>query len=153
MRPVVREIDLKRQIVEGAAKIRQLDARIHGTLLYRSDSAEDHRKWQDACREFHAAYDRLAFPGGYEGAAQRILAGDALAVEAAICFLESRPYFFRSGYMFKAILRKVRRAPLSEDQSARLRHVLARLALWRARKKQNLTDGADARARSACSCQ
>ena len=25
-------------------------------------------------------------------------------VEAAICFLECRPYFFRSGYMFKDIL-------------------------------------------------
>jgi len=46
------------------------------------------------------------FPLGYQGggASRRILYGDPEAMEAAICFLEVRPYFFRSGYMYKDIL-------------------------------------------------
>jgi hypothetical protein len=55
-------------------------------------------------------------------------------MEAAVCFLEVRPYFFRSGYMFKDILRKCKRAPLSREQSARLEAVMAGLAEWRRRK-------------------
>lgn len=51
----------------------------------------------------------------------------------ASCFLECRPYFFRSGYMFKEIHRKARRAPLSPDQMRRLQLVLQRLAEWRGR--------------------
>ena len=72
--------------------------------------------------EFHARYANLAFPGGEQGEVlQRILRGDLEAMKAAICFLEVRPFFFRSGYMFKDILRKCRRAPLSPDQATRLR--------------------------------
>jgi hypothetical protein len=87
-------------------------------------------------QSFHARYDGLAFPGGYQrgGALNRIAYGDPDAMEAAICFLEIRPYFFRSGYMFKDILRKCRRAPLSSDQAARLKTIEKGLLEWRERK-------------------
>jgi hypothetical protein len=52
-------------------------------------------------------------------------------MEAAICFLECRPYFFRSGYMFKDILRRCRRAPLLPQQAVRLKVVEGKLAEWR----------------------
>jgi hypothetical protein len=55
-------------------------------------------------------------------------------MEAALCFLEVRPYFFRSGYMFKDILRKSRWAPLSPEQAARHGAIVAGLAEWRRRK-------------------
>ena len=45
---------------------------------------------------------------------------DSKAMKVAICFLECRPYFFKSGYMFKDILRKVKKAPLSDEQTLRL---------------------------------
>ena len=45
-------------------------------------------------------------------------------MEAAICFLECRPYYFRSGYMFKDILRKAKKAPFSTDQKIRLQVVI-----------------------------
>ena len=94
------------------------------------------REWKEACEEFHARYDGLAFPGGYQrgGALYRIAYGDADTMEAAICFLEIRPYFFRSGYMFKDILRKCRRAPLSSAQASRLKTIEKRLMEWRERK-------------------
>jgi predicted Rdx family selenoprotein len=58
------------------------------------------------------------------------VAGDSFATEAAICFLEARPYFFRSGYMFSDIMRKIKRVPLTPEQAGRLELVIARQALW-----------------------
>ena len=112
------------EILQNARIINELKARIDETVKFRDKNEYKRKEWQKACADFHKEYDALAFPGGYEGAWQRILDGDYKAMEAAICFLEVRPYFFRSGYMFKDILRKARQAPLSEDQRKRLNEVL-----------------------------
>lgn len=86
----------KERIRENAAEIGRLRSRIHETYAHRAKSPEKRREWQQACAEFHARYDGLAFPGGYQGggALNRISRGDQEAMEAAICFLEIRPYFF-----------------------------------------------------------
>ena len=125
---------LKQTILENASRIARLHSRIHKTLVDRGESPEKRRDWEQACAEFHARYDELAFPNGYGGALERISSGDPKAMEAAICFLECRPYFFRSGYMFKDILRRCRRAPLSPGQTARLKTIEEKLAEWRQRK-------------------
>ena len=130
----MRDGGLKPQIMENAEELRRLHARIKETLPLRSKDAAHHDAWKQACALFHSSYDRLAFPGGYEGALQRILAGDADTMEAAICFLECRPYFFRSGYMFQQILRKAKRSPLSKDQYARLHTVIDSVAEWKRNK-------------------
>jgi hypothetical protein len=131
---------LKRQILENSTEIVRLKARIKETLRERTKTPAKRAEWEQACAEFHQRYAGLAFPGGYDGALERILAGDPETTEAAVCFLECRPYFFRSGYMFKDILRKCRRAPLSPQQAARLKAMEQKLADWRegklARKKQ-----------------
>ena len=108
-----------------------MHARVRETFAERGRRPE---AWKDACAAFHASYDALAFPGGYQGALERLLAGDPATMEAAIVFLELRPYFFRSGYMHKKILRYARRAPLAKAQAQRLRTVEARLAQWRERR-------------------
>jgi hypothetical protein len=126
---------IKEQIRENAAEIERLRSRIHETFAHRSKSPERRKQWEQACAEFRSQYPGLAFPGGYQGLVwERILAGDPQTMESAICFLEVRPYFFRSGYMFKDLLRKCRRAPLSSDQAARLRVIEQRLSEWRERK-------------------
>ncbi|MFP5382346.1 MAG: hypothetical protein ACLGG4_08780, partial [Gammaproteobacteria bacterium] len=81
-----------------------------------------------------ARYDELSFPGGYSTAFERIFSGDVEAIETALCFLECRPYFFRSGYMWKEISRKLKRAPLSEQQAERLEIVMNKYNAWRASK-------------------
>jgi hypothetical protein len=124
---------LKRTILENTAEIVRLDRRVEEALVDRNNPA-GRKRHEQACAEFHARYTGLAFPGGYEGAQDRILAGDPETMEAAICFLECRPYFFRSGYMFKDILRKCRRAPLSSDQADRLAKIELKLAAWRKNK-------------------
>jgi hypothetical protein len=126
---------IKQQLRENAAEIVRLNLRIKETYAQRSKSSEKMREWKQACAEFHARYAGLAFPGGGKGdVLQRILRGEPEAMEAAICFLEVRPFFFRSGYMFKDILRKCRRAPLSPDHAARMGIIEKRLLEWRERK-------------------
>jgi hypothetical protein len=124
---------LKRTILESTTELVRLHRRVHETVRERGNP-EGRKKWEKSCEEWHARYNGLAFPGGYVGALERILAGDPESMEAAICFLECRPFFFRSGYMFKDILRKCRRAPLSPDQAARLAAIEQKLAEWLKRK-------------------
>ena len=130
---------LKQLILGNGAEITRLYARIDETLGRRSSSPQGRDEWRTACAQFHERYGELAFPGGYDGAAARILGGDPMAMEAAICFLECRPYFFRSGYMYKELLRKAKRAPLSPEQSERLQVVIQRVAEWRARKSSKVS--------------
>ena len=125
---------LRLLIQRNAEELSLLHSRINETVKFRGHSLAETREWERACEEFHARYSDLAFPGGYSGALDRIVAGDPETMEGAICFLEVRPYFFRSGYMFKDILRKAKRAPLSEDQATRLAEILRRLTVWRASK-------------------
>ncbi len=128
---------IKETIADAAAEIARLHARIHETVRFRDASPQQRDSWKRACSEFHSRYSTLAFPGGYEGAIERILDGDQFSIEAAICFLEVRPYFFRSGYMFSQIVRIVRRANLSPEQELRFRSVIERQALWRAKRLNN----------------
>ena len=126
---------IKATIEHGAAEIKRLHARVHETVRFRDSSPQQRDAWSRACSEFHSRYSSLAFPGGYEGAIERIKAGDSFSIEAALCFLELRPYFFRSGYMFSEILRKLKRVELSVDQASRLAAIVQRQALWRAKRR------------------
>ena len=123
------------EIIRNAEKINQLKARIDETVKYRDKNEHKKKEWQKACAEFHDQYDSLSFPGGYDGALEKIVEGDSQAMEAAICFLECRPFFFGSGYMFKDILRKAKKAPLNEDQRARLHKVLEAYDEYRKSKR------------------
>jgi hypothetical protein len=122
---------IKRLIGEHSAEIVRLQARVNETFANRDSSPQNWSEWQHAAIEFYSRYMTLSFPGGLEGAYERIVSVDLEAMEAAICFLEVRPYFFRSGYMFKDILRKCNRAPLTPTQTARLVSVKERLAEWK----------------------
>jgi hypothetical protein len=130
---------IKEQIRANAAEIVRLHSRIHGTVKHRGENPQKRREWEQACAEFHSRYEGLAFPGGYRNALERISRGDPEAMEAALCFLECRPYFFRSGYMFKAILPRCRRAPLSSEQAARFKIIEEKLVQWRQRKLSKKT--------------
>jgi hypothetical protein len=130
--------DLARVILTNAAEVARLHKRVHEAFAHRGESKTRREEWEQACAEFHSRYDELSFPGGYTGAVARLLAGDKFTVEATICFLELRPYFFRSGYMRSELLRKVKRAPLSPAQATRLAAVLERQAKWlRAKERKN----------------
>jgi len=121
--------------MSNAKEINRLKARVDESVKHRGQNEEKRKEWKQACSEFHARYDALAFPGGLAGAYERILSGDAEAMEAAICFLECRPYFFRSGYMFKDILKKSRKAPLRKAQRVRLDLITKKYDEYRENRK------------------
>ena len=128
---------LRRAILENAKEIVRLHSLVHETFRHRNQNPQKRAEWQQAAAEFRRRYDTLAFPGGYDAAFDRIARGEPEALEAAICFLECRPYFFRSGYMFKKILRRCRRAPLSAAQAVRLDAINQNVAEWRERKRRS----------------
>lgn len=125
---------IKLLIERNSAEVANLHRRVQETFALRGVSSQRRQEWKQACEVFHRQYDELAFPGGYDGALDRLIAGDPETMEAAICFLELRPYFFRSGYMFDALLRKAKHAPLSLEQSARLQLVVDKHRAWKASK-------------------
>jgi len=118
-------------ILSNAAEIERLQCRVHESVKHRDEGEAKRLEWEEACAEFHARYDALAFPGGFSGAYERIATGDSDTIDTALTFLEVRPCFFRSGYMWKDILRKCKRAPMSAEQSKRLALLLARYGEWK----------------------
>src|ERR1035437_6940502 len=107
---------MHRLIEHNAKLITELHKRIHEEFRAQPHGPAHH----EACREFHERYDGLAFPGGYAAGLRKIAEGDATAIEAALAFLEVRPYFFRSQYMMKKLTRLLKHATLSGSQSERL---------------------------------
>ena len=57
---------------------------------------------------------------------QELIAGGADGFESAIVFLESDPYFFRSGYLQQETWHRLKRAPLHARQERRLDAVALR---------------------------
>lgn len=113
----------KLQIEWNARKIVELHRRVHATLETRDRGPDELAAWKSACEEFRTRYEPLAFPGGTGDARERLRAGDQIAIEYALSFIETRPYFFRSGYMYKDFLRVLRNCHLDESQRVRYDHV------------------------------
>lgn len=80
-------------------------------------------------------YAALAFPCDYDEALKKISQGDPQSVEYALCFVEVRPYFFRSGYMYKDLIRKLKNAPLSDSHGERRDAIVQAYKQWRANRE------------------
>ena len=132
-------MQFRNQVTRNANEIARLYGRIRETLCFRDDGPDQKAEWRDACSDFHAQYDDLAFPGGVYTARERLRAGDEQAIEYAIAFLEVRPYFFRSGYMYKDFMRVLRNCPLSVDQRKRYNQVRENYLVYRKKRRQTET--------------
>ena len=89
-----------------------------------------------ACVEYDQRHGQLAFPGGYANALKQLAEHDPNTVDVVLTFLEVRPYFFRSGYMWKTLLKRVQRVPMGAKHQARLQKILAAYAVYRAARSQ-----------------
>lgn len=113
-------------IKKSERMINHLHGLIHSTFAKRDDSKTHYKHWENACAEFHDKYDSLVFScGEYQGERGLIklltcsgIEDDCAeyAREFAVSFIELRPYYFRSGYLYKKLLRKLKYAPLSPQQ-------------------------------------
>ena len=75
-----------------------------------------------ACAQFRSQYPELMFPGG-TARWEAFLSRDSAETETAIAFLESDPWFFRSGYMKQIIWRRLKRSSFSAAQQRGLEQV------------------------------
>jgi hypothetical protein len=105
----------------NAAELESLRQKIYAAARRRSEGPEQRAAWEKTSRAFFTAYDQLAFPGGLNRQFELLKTGDAEAIEMAIRYLEADPWYFRSGYYKADMLRFLRKHPLSDDQSSRLR--------------------------------
>lgn len=128
-------VDFKATIAANTETIATLHSLVQETLKDRNKSPGQNKLWKTACAEFQRRYDGLAFPGGYSTAKERLRAGDIDSIEAALCFVELRPYFFRSGYMFKELLRLLKRVTLTPGQRERFSRVALAHQEWRAQQR------------------
>ncbi len=126
--------DIRAVIRSNAAIIHEIHTKLHRNFLQRDANPEE---WLKAAEELRARYDLLAFPGGESTMRERLRRNDPEAVESAICFLEVRPYFFRSGYMFKDLLRWSRKLDLTAEQRERLQIVDAAYQTWRENRRRS----------------
>jgi hypothetical protein len=108
----------------NANELNKLADRVREGAKRRGESAQQLEAWRKAARIFHESYDRLAFPGGLAKEFELLRAGDPVAIEMAVRFLEANPWFFRSGYHKEKTLSLLRRCELTDDQCARLRMVI-----------------------------
>ena len=129
-------MNLHKQIQSNGSKITQLRLRILETCAFRDEGPREMAEWRQACSEFHEHYQELAFPGGVFDARDRMRAGDEQSIEYAIAFLEVRPYFFRSGYMYQEYMRVLRNCPLSDSQRRRYDEIRARYQIYRETRRR-----------------
>ena len=127
---------MKSLIEENAKKINELMQNINITVknrnrfynfffsIFYGKNTDSYNRWQNACKEFHENYDRLAFIGGLNEGLEKLSRSDPDTIENAIVFLEVNPYFFRSGYIKEKVLPILKRIPLSKEQIIRLQNVI-----------------------------
>ena len=108
----------------NAEELESLRQKIYEAARRRSESPEQRAAWEETSRAFFARYDQLAFPGGLSRQFELLRRGDAEAIEMAVRYLEADPWYFRSGYYKADMLRCLRKHPLSEEQSSRLRRLI-----------------------------
>lgn len=121
-------------ILEVERKMNELHRRVHETHAVRHRGKTGFQDWEVACREWHAF--RPATAGLWlPGFRQSVRAGDAIAMEEAILFLEVDPWFFGSGYLKERLIRWLKAAPLGERECVRLRNVVWNVARGRNRRE------------------
>lgn len=124
-------LELKNIIKKHGKLCHYLHQQIHITYQNAHKGTKEREAWHLACKNFQQQYDNLAFPGGENTLYQRLAEGDFYTMEAAICFLEVRPYFFRSGYIYQKLMRKLKYVSLTQEQKARYEDVKQRYQLWK----------------------
>jgi hypothetical protein len=90
-------MDRVKNILEASAELRSLHDRVKETARLRDRNPQARDRWGVACREFHARFPALFYPGG-DDALLSLRTCDPAAIQAAVDFIAADPQHFRSGY-------------------------------------------------------
>ncbi len=115
--------NLTEMITEEGAKLGELHAQVHQTLLHRDRDAKSRSEWELACTAFHSYVSRMDYH--IERACKNVRYNEKQLLEFVVCFLEVDPWFYRSGYLKEVFLTRLKRSDLNDAIKERLRIVLA----------------------------
>jgi hypothetical protein len=110
------------EIREASATLDALHKRIKDTFRTRDRGAEERERWSRACAEFHSKYAGLFYPGG-DANLDALKRHEPGAIQLAIDFLDADPQHFRSGYTKEEVWRRIRNAPLTQEDRIRLQDI------------------------------
>ena len=130
------------KIREAEKILTDLQKNVHNTFVNKFQSKENEKKWEEACTLFHDQYNRLYF-NGISDYRTELRNGNQDAIEFALAFLEIRPYFFRSGYIYKDLMRVLKNCPLNTSQKLRFESILKKYIEYKKIKDNKIssTDG------------
>lgn len=129
---------IDRIIRQSEQQIVALHQNIHRTFAQRDTNKASQIAWETACTTFHRQYPNWVYPNGGETQwFNDLAAGDAFAIEYALRFIELRPYFFRSGYLYQKLLRRLNHIPLNTAQSQRHQAIQNAFRAYRLQKRNN----------------
>lgn len=110
------------EIREASTKLDSLNKRIKETFRTRDRGVEERERWSRACAEFHSRYQELFYPGG-DASLDALKFHEPAAIQLAIDFLDADPRHFRSGYIKEEVWRRIRNAPLIQEDKTRLENI------------------------------
>ena len=129
-------MNYKSQIKTSEEILFRLYKRFKSTVEHRDSSKEAEQEWSKALTLFNEKYRQLSFLNGTTNYRLELRAGNKEAIEYAICFLEVRPYYHRSGYMWIDLLRVLKNCNLSKTQRKRYETVRQRYKAFKAERKK-----------------
>ena len=129
-------MNYKSQIKKSEEILFRLYKHFKSTIEHRNKSKVEEQKWLDALSEFNEQYRQLSFLNGIEDYRSELRSGNKEAIEYAVCFLEVRPFFHRSGYMWVDLLRVLKNCQLSTSQRKRYEAVKQRYKVFKEERKK-----------------
>jgi hypothetical protein len=110
-------------IRRAASEINALHARINETSTLRHHDGVYRRQWEEACKAFHA-YTHPIYQLWSPETLRSIREGLEPWRPVALLFLETDPWFFRSGYLKQKVLRALKAATLEPEEVERVNGIL-----------------------------
>src|SRR5262245_57270866 len=91
-----------------AAEANRIERAAFSMYRWKPNEPKAKALWHDAVETLHSSIQAAYAPDFWESY-DRLRAGDLAGMEAAVAFLESDPWFFRSGYIKESLIKFINR--------------------------------------------
>jgi len=125
-------------IKENEIEINRIHKRVHSTYALKYKSDKHMAEWSNACDELHKRYAELAYFEYPIDFRAELRNGNQETIERALAFIEIRPFHFRSGYIFKDLMRVMKNIEFTKTQKRRYDSVNKRFQEYRNSRKNQI---------------